>query len=231
VSALTACFLGLTSPSARTASDGELARYVATPDASYTWSEVKSRRVGSAKVTELILTSQTWRGIPWKHQLVLMRPPNMDTSSGQVFLFIGGGRWKPEYENGFQGPVPREALIFAKLAETLRAPIAVLGQVPYQPMFERREDALIAYTFDHYLESGETDWPLLLPMVKSAVRAMDAIQAYTAERWQVPVESFTVAGASKRGWTSWLTAAVDPRVSSVAPIAIDMLNLPAQIEL
>lgn len=155
----------------------------------------------------------------------------MDTSSGQVFLFIGGGRWKPEYENGFQGPVPREALIFAKLAETLRAPIAVLGQVPYQPMFERREDALIAYTFDHYLESGETDWPLLLPMVKSAVRAMDAIQAYTAERWQVPVESFTVAGASKRGWTSWLTAAVDPRVSSVAPIAIDMLNLPAQIEL
>jgi PhoPQ-activated pathogenicity-related protein len=231
VSALTACFLGLTSSSARAASDGELARYVAAPDASYTWSEVKTRRVGSAKVTELILTSQTWRGIPWKHQLVLMRPPNMDTSSGQVFLFIGGGRWKPEYENGFQGPVPREALIFAKLAETLRAPIAVLAQVPYQPMFERREDALIAYTFDHYLESGETDWPLLLPMVKSAVRAMDAIQAYTAERWQVPVTSFTVAGASKRGWTSWLTAAVDPRVSSVAPIAIDMLNLPAQIEL
>jgi len=231
VSALTACLLGLTPTFARAASDGELARYVAAPDASYTWSEVKSRRVGSAQVTELILTSQTWRDIPWKHHLVLMRPPNVDPSSGQVFLFIGGGRWKPEYENGFQGPLPRATPIFAKLAETLRAPIAVLGQVPYQPMFERREDALIAYTFDNYLESGETDWPLLLPMVKSAVRAMDAIQAFSAERWQMPVASFTVAGASKRGWTSWLTAAVDPRVSGVAPIAIDMLNLPAQIEL
>jgi PhoPQ-activated pathogenicity-related protein len=231
VSALTACLLGLTSTFARATSDGELARYVAAPDASYTWSEVKSRHVGSTKVTELILTSQTWRDIPWKHQLFLMRPPNMDTPSGQIFLFISGGRWKPEYENGHQGPLPRQALIFARLAETLRAPVAVLAQVPHQPIFERREDALIAYTFDNYLKSGETDWPLLLPMVKSAVRAMDAIQAYAAERWQMPVTSFTVAGASKRGWTSWLTAAVDPRVSSVAPIAIDMLNLPAQIEL
>jgi PhoPQ-activated pathogenicity-related protein len=231
VLALTACLLGLNSTVAGATSNGELARYVAAPDASYRWNEVKSRQVGSAQVTELILTSQTWRDIPWKHHLVLIRPPNVDPSSGQMFLFINGGRWKPEYENGFQGPLPRATPIFTKLAETLRAPIAVLGQVPYQPMFERREDALIAYTFDNYLESGETDWPLLLPMVKSAVRAMDAIQAYSAEHWQTPVASFTVAGASKRGWTSWLTAAVDPRVASVGPIAIDMLNMPAQIEL
>jgi PhoPQ-activated pathogenicity-related protein len=186
---------------------------------------VNSRRVGSAEVTELILTSQTWRDTPWKHQLVLIRPQNLDTSSGQVFLFIGGGRWKPEHENGYQGDLPRSAQIFVNLAETMRAPIAVLGQVPFQPMYDRREDALIAYTFDHYLLSGEADWPLLLPMVKTAVRAMDAIQEFTAERWQMPVASFTVAGASKRGWTSWLTAAVEPRVSGVAPIAIDMLNL------
>ena len=231
VAALTACLLGLTPAYARAASDGELARYIAAPDASYTWSEVKSRRIGSAEVTELILTSQTWRDTPWKHQLILIRPPNVSKSSRQVFLFISGGRWKPEYEKGFEGAVPRSAQVFVKLAETLRAPIAVLAQVPFQPMYDRREDALIAYTFDRYLASGEADWPLLLPMVKSAARAMDAIQAFAAERWQMPVASFTVAGASKRGWTSWLTAAVDPRVSGVAPIAIDMLNLPAQIAL
>ena len=83
VSALTACLFGLTSTFARATSESELARYVAAPDASYTWSEVNSRRVGSAKATELILTSQTWRGIPWKHQLFVLRPPNMDKTSGQ----------------------------------------------------------------------------------------------------------------------------------------------------
>ena len=227
-----AAFLILLAPElARATSQGELARYIAAPDASYAWSEVNSRRLSSARITELVLTSQTWRGIPWKHHLVLIRPGNMDRSARQVFLFIHGGRWKPEYENGFQGALPREAAYFIKLAETLRAPIAVLRHVPYQPIFERREDALIAYTFDKYLESGEADWPLLLPMVKSAVRAMDAIQAYAAEHWRMSVASFTVAGASKRGWTSWLTAAIDPRVASVAPIVIDMLNVPAQIAL
>ena len=231
VSAFAVCLLTVTPAGAPAESPGELARYVAAPDASYAWREVKSSRIGSAEVTELVLTSQTWRDIPWKHHLVLLRPANVDASSRQVLLFIEGGRWKPEYEEGYQGAVPAKALIFARLAETMRAPIAVLRQVPFQPMFDRREDALIAYTFDHYLAGGETDWPLLLPMVKSAVRAMDAIQAFAHERWQMPVTSFTVAGASKRGWTSWLTAAVDPRVASVAPIAIDMLNLPAQIAL
>jgi PhoPQ-activated pathogenicity-related protein len=228
---LALCVLWLMPLHARASSQGELARYIAAPDASYAWREVDSRRVGSARVTELILTSQTWRGIPWKHHLVLIRPPNVDRATTQAFLFIHGGRWKPEYEHGFQGAMPREAAHFVKLAETLRAPIAVLRHVPYQPMFDRREDALIAYTFDQYLESGEADWPLLLPMVKSAVRAMDAVQAFAAERWKLSVETFMVAGASKRGWTSWLTAAVDPRVSSIAPIVIDMLNVPAQIEL
>jgi PhoPQ-activated pathogenicity-related protein len=102
--------------------------------------------------------------------------------------------------------------------------------VPFQPLFDRREDALIAYTFDQYLQTGESDWPLLLPMVKSATRAMDAVQAITQERWGTTLESFTVAGASKRGWTAWLTAAIDGRVMAVAPMVIDVLNMRAQME-
>jgi PhoPQ-activated pathogenicity-related protein len=209
---------------------GELAQYVAEPDASYGWREVSSGHIGSAEYRELILTSQTWRSVPWKHQLVVIRPATLEPSSKQAFLFIHGGRWKVEYDAG-QTRLPREARLFERLANTLRAPVAVLRQVPFQPLFERHEDALIAYTFDRYLDSGEPDWPLLLPMVKSAARGMDAVQALARERWNLEIDSFTVAGASKRGWTSWLTAAIDPRVASVAPMVIDMLNLPEQITL
>jgi PhoPQ-activated pathogenicity-related protein len=209
---------------------GELKEYVAAPDATYAWREVRSGRLGSAQYSELILTSQTWREVEWKHQLVVIRPAVVDPASKQAFLFIHGGRWKPEYEAGHER-LPREARLFERLANAIRAPVAILRQVPFQPMFERREDALIAYTFDRYLNTGEADWPLLLPMVKSAARGMDAVQALARERWNIEVDSFTLAGASKRGWTSWLTAATDARVASVAPMVIDMLNLPAQIAL
>ena len=209
----------------------DLAAYVARPDANFEWHEKTSGRVGSAEYVEYLMTSQIWRGIPWKHQLFVLRPANMPRDSHHALLFIHGGRWKPEYEaERDASELPREAMLFARLAEAIRAPVAVLRQVPFQPLFERKEDALIAYTFDQYLQTGDGDWPLLLPMVKSATRAMDAVQVIVRERWHASPDSFTVAGASKRGWTAWLTAAVDKRVMAVAPMVIDVLNIRAQMD-
>jgi PhoPQ-activated pathogenicity-related protein len=96
-------------------------------------------------------------------------------------------------------------------------------------MFDRTEDALIAYTFDQYLKTGEKDWPLLLPMVKSTVRGMDAMQSIVREKWGAHRVVHGV-GRVKRGWTAWLTAAVDKRVMAVAPMVIDVLNMGAQMD-
>ena len=208
-----------------------LASYVARRDESFGWREISSGKLGDADYVEYLLTSQTWRGIAWKHQFFLLRPGNMQKDARQGLLLITGGGWKSEYDGEpKQRDLPMQALLFAELAKKVGAPVGVLRQVPFQPMFDRKEDALIAYTFDQYLQTGESDWPLLLPMVKSTVRAMDAMQAIARERWNASLDSFTLTGASKRGWTAWLTAATDKRVKVVVPMVIDVLNMSAQMD-
>lgn len=231
IGAVLACALALARATSVTASSDALASYIALPDKNFSWRQVDAGKVGTADYVEYLLTSQTWRGIEWKHQLFVLRPANMARDERHALLFVHGGRWKPEYD-GERGPtqLPSEALLFARLAESIGAPVGVLRQVPFAPMFDRTEDALIAYTFDQYLQTGEKDWPLLLPMVKSTVRAMDAMQSIVREQWGAPIEQFTVSGASKRGWTAWLTAAVDKRVMAVAPMVIDVLNMRAQMD-
>jgi PhoPQ-activated pathogenicity-related protein len=226
-----ACALAwATSGGANPRSDA-LASYIARPDKSLEWHQVDAGKVGTADYVEYQLTSQTWRGIQWKHQLFVLKPANMARDERHALLFVHGGRWKPEYEDERgRTQLPSEALLFARLAESIGAPVGVLRQVPFAPMFDRTEDALIAYTFDQYLKTGEKDWPLLLPMVKSTVRGMDAMQSIVREQWGAPIDSFTVSGASKRGWTAWLTAAVDKRVMAVAPMVIDVLNMSAQMD-
>jgi len=70
-----------------------------------------------------------------------------------------------------------------------------------------------------------------LPMTKAVVRAMDTIQNLTPYIDGFPqIENFMIAGASKRGWATWLTAAVDTRVIGIVPIVIDILNMGLNID-
>ena len=60
---------------------------------------------------------------------------------------------------------------------------------------------------------------------QAAVRAMDAVQQYIDDRHDHRIDDFIVIGGSKRGWTTWTTAAVDNRVVAIMPIVIDLLNV------
>nr|VFJ96824.1 MAG: PhoPQ-activated pathogenicity-related protein [Candidatus Kentron sp. LFY] len=207
---------------------GPLAEYVARPDASYGWSKRQEGRIEVTDYTELTLTSQTWRGIVWKHRLFIIRPSTLRPDIGHGLLFIAGGRWEDDVE---QNDLPRKVHWLAGVAEQLRSHLVVLFNVPRQPMFgDRYEDEIVSLTFHEYLETGDAEWPLLLPMVKSAVRAMDAAGQYAHEAWHSTIDTYTATGVSKRGWTTWLLGAVDPRVTAIAPMAIDVLNMPRQMD-
>jgi PhoPQ-activated pathogenicity-related protein len=211
-----------------------LGAYVAKPDATFSWRVQRTLERRGATLVELVLDSQTWQGVPWKHQLYVIRPRRVADEGRAVFV-VGGGRWRAEYESATaEVPLDEDADLFVAIARVLRTSVVVLGQVPYQPLFDLTEDRLIAHTFERYLSTNDAEWPLLLPMVKSVVRAFDASSALSEREWDAPLERFTVIGGSKRGWTTWLTAAVDSRVTALAPVVIDALNMerhfPHQVE-
>ncbi len=198
-----------------------LATYIAAPDASTKCELVRKVSVGESDVWQLALTSQTWQGIPWTHDLLVIRPKAAPPTDQMLLINSGGS---------FDAARPKDLVLGATLAQGINAPVAVLLGIPKQPLFGGlREDDLIAETFVRYLDTGDETWPLLFPMVKSLVKAMDALEEFSEKEWETPTRKFILNGASKRGWTAWLTAASDPRVSAIAPMVIDMLNLTAQL--
>jgi len=199
-----------------------LTEYVQREDPTTTWEIDRVDETPAGRAVHITLTSQTWRGIPWTHSLRLYEPRNAGIRD-VALLFITGGSSRSRHK-------PSDDLQAFLLANACDARVAVLPQVPNQPLFgDRTEDDLIAHTFVQFLETGEEAWPLLQPMVKSAVAAMDAVQDVAAERGD-PIERFVVTGASKRGWTTWLTGSVDDRVAAIAPLVIPTLNMKANTE-
>jgi len=90
----------------------------------------------------------------------------------------------------------------------------------------RSEDDLIAYTRVRHFATKDDFWLVRLAMVKSGVRAMDAVQEFLSSEagGRLRVDEFVVAGGSKRGWTTWLVGVVDQRVVAIVPLVIDALN-------
>jgi len=207
-----------------------LADYVSAPDPSTAVELLGHGDSAGGRWRTCRLTSQTWRGVPWQHELSLFLPADVKDTS-RMMLWIDGGSRTRVPKPGLAEPT--EAIgILGIVANASGLPAAVVRQVPFQPMFgDLKEDGLIAHTFLEYAKTGDPTWPLLLPMVKSAVEAMTAAAAQAREHWGADVGEFVVTGASKRGWTTWLSAAVDERVKGIVPMVIDMLSLREQLEL
>jgi PhoPQ-activated pathogenicity-related protein len=210
-----------------------LDRYAAAPDSAFRWSVVATRP-GEGHTAWLIdLVSQRWLTTAevdkpeWHHWLTIIKPDTVRHDT--AFLLVAGGDSKRKVPDKTDPGL-------LDIALSTQSVVVELRMVPNQPLIfandggrERSEDEIIAYAWDKFLRTGDERWPVRLPMTKAVVRAMDAVTAFCAKppagAAPAAVSRFVVAGASKRGWTTWTTAAVDKRVVAIVPIVIDVLNV------
>lgn len=228
-----------------------LERYVRLDDGAFAWSLEQSTRLLPPQSPvagtwhTLKLTSQVWRTKEevdrpeWNHYVGIWIPDAL--ASDRPILFIGGGRRKTEPPKTPPGEL--------RMLSQAGAIVVSIDNVPNQPLkldtdpADRNEDGLVARTWVRAAQTGDPTWIARFPMVKAAVKAIDATEQFLAKH---PPTGLTVAGkplgdkpftpgpwlvvgGSKRGWTAWLTAAIDTRVGALAPLVIDMLDLPAQM--
>lgn len=222
-----AVFLAAVSLSAE---ETALDRYVKQPDPAYKWSVAATLPGRGVTAYVLDVTSQNWLTAAevdrteWKHWVVVHKPETV--TSDIALLVIEGG------SNPSKPPAKPDDFLSSVATKTQSVTVQ-LRMIPNQPLSfygesrRRTEDAIIAYNWQRYLETGDERWPTRLPMTKGAVRAMDAVQEFMASEagGRAKVSRWVVTGGSKRGWTTWTTAAVDKRVIAIAPAVIDLLNM------
>jgi PhoPQ-activated pathogenicity-related protein len=208
--------------------DTALKYFVDKVDRNYSWNNYKTVNKLGYSTYFIDMNSQQWRTAAevnrpiWQHYQIIHK--GWFTGDTCVYLIDGGG-------NG--GTPPGEIDEDIGLMSLLTGlPIVDMKQVPNEPLtfsdegFSRNEDEILAYSLDKFLNTGDYNWPVHQAMVKAAVRGMDTVQ-----RKFSGINKFIVVGASKRGWTTWLTAAYDdPRIIAFVPIVIDILSIDQQMD-
>eukprot|EP01132_Coremiostelium_polycephalum_P001297 gene1297-1639_t len=158
----------------------------------------------------------------WWHWLVVCVPNIVLSDYG--YLEVDGGVFTSE---------ARVTPMIENICVQTNSVAAHLWQNPNQPTVfhkdgvPRVEDGLLAYTWDQFMNNrSKVEWIGQFPLTKAVVKAMDAVQSFVKSKYYLyRVNHFVVSGASKRGWASWLAAAIDPRVKAVIPVVFPNVNL------
>ncbi|MBS3742332.1 MAG: PhoPQ-activated pathogenicity-like protein PqaA type [Candidatus Cloacimonetes bacterium] len=207
--------------------------YLDTADSNFHYQVMHQSRKEKYTLYILRMVSQKWLNDDlvehptWWHWVSIVVPDKLEHDT--ALLWIGGGDRKSKLPEQPSPTLVRSALathsIVVGVHNIPNQPIHFIGDT----MGGRYEDEIIAYGWRKFLEGGagneDAEWLARLPMTNAVQCAMDAVSEYVSEKESVDVTNFAVAGASKRGWTTWTTAATDDRVVAMFPILIDLLNM------
>ena len=184
------------------------------------------------------LSSQQWspQGLvsptQWKHTVDIYIPDN--ALHGQSLLVANNGTPNAEPDNADEPTDFTEAMAL-EVARRTRTIVISVSNVPNQYLtyaddgIARTEDASVAHSWKLFLDAPlqRPYMSVRLPMVVSMVKAMDLAQR-ELQPWGI--ERFIASGASKRGWTTWLAAIADDRITAIVPFVIDVLGMDNVLE-
>lgn len=221
--------------------------YVWAPDDHYSYTDLGEDAIISGRSVDgkhtwtgymVNMTSQQWLTPEdvtlsvWTHILCVIVPSNVNYEHNATLWVTGWSNTSP-----LPTAHDEDIVVSAALAMGTGTITGALFQIPNEKVvfsgdpeqMNRGEDAIIAYTWDHFLKDpSQPNWLVRLPMVKAVVRAMDTMTDFVAKKFQAEgyqLDYYVIAGASKRGWTTWLMGAVDPdRVMAIVPIVLDAVN-------
>ena len=222
-----------------------LKNYIDKPEPAYKWTDTGVRLRDEGWTGYMLnFTSQTWlhpqlvTRSEWWHQLLIIVPDTVTVLDSAILWIDGVDNLSPEDVN--EGFYSVEFL--AEVSKKQEMISVIVFQVPNQPIIfsedtlqaERWENELIAFTWWHFIQDKDQDagYLIRLPMIKSVVKAMDTVTNFLTDD-TIPEEiqktgvnptKFIAGGASKRGWTAWNLATVDPRVIAIYPTIMDLLN-------
>jgi len=226
------CKPAVTEPTAEKKETSPLYDYVLADDPEFKYEIVHTVKKDNYTYYVMRMTSQKWlttnevNETEWWHWVSMVVPDHYKYSTGM--MWIGGGTK--------DDPMPAEPDgLILNVAAATQSVVAQIHNIPFQPLVfkgdtvHRYEDAIIAYGWRKFMEGGAKDedvkWLSRLPMTNAVVAAMDVVQEVIQKNSHTAINNFVVAGASKRGWTTWTTGAVDKRVVAIVPVVIDLLNV------
>ncbi|WP_145600507.1 PhoPQ-activated pathogenicity-related family protein [Yersinia frederiksenii] len=179
------------------------------------------------------LTSQYWTPedlvspAAWLHEVEVFIPEGSTSTQGLVVINNGinhGTETVPA-----SGPTDFSIETLQNIARSTNTPVIAISTIPNQYLeyqqdgTPRKEDYSVARSWSLFMAAPEerSTLPLHIPMTAAVSQVMTMVQHALPEK---SLDSFVVTGLSKRGWTTWLTAITDSRVSAIVPFVIDLLN-------
>mmetsp|Transcript_3461 Transcript_3461/g.5191 ORF Transcript_3461/g.5191 Transcript_3461/m.5191 type:complete len:485 (-) Transcript_3461:50-1504(-) len=153
----------------------------------------------------------------WTHTAVVIVPRHLEFTNVSVAVINGDCNKEDN-----KAPNNKDYMVVAadQLAHQIGSIVVAMKQIPNCPAVftddpiqkGRHEDSLMSWSWKEFMVYPEHDptWMVNAPMAKASHHIMRAARSYINNNLKVAnITSWMVTGASKRGWATWLTAAVN----------------------